>query len=195
MKKNALRLGYFVLIALSLNSFTASDTSESFKALTDKSDVVWIARKVGGEHTGTVDLKSGSFEVKDELITSGTFIMDMTTIEMTDTESKKLHNHLRSKDFFHVDVYKESKLVITGSKMVEGKLMVTGNLTIRDITNPISFEAVNIGKTENFRIYSSTISVDRTKFGIVYRSSAVGDTFIKDFFDIKVKITGEKQVN
>ncbi len=195
MKKHALRLGYFVLIALSLNSFTASDTSETFKARTDKSDVVWIARKVGGEHTGTVDLKSGSFEVKDELITSGTFIMDMTTIEITDTESKKLHNHLRSKDFFHVDVYKESKLVITGSKLVEGKLMVSGNLTIRDITNPISFEAVNIGKTENFRIYSSTMSVDRTKYGIVYRSSAVGDTFIKDFFDIKVKITGERKVN
>jgi polyisoprenoid-binding protein YceI len=192
MKKKISEYSLVLLVGIVLLSFTQKSDSESYTVKPDQSEMQWTARKVGGQHSGILKLKSGSFSVEDGLITSGTFVMDMTTIELTDSESKKLLNHLKGKDFFNVEKFKESKLVITGSKMKDSAMHVSANLTIVGITNPISFVAKNVGKTDDFRIYSGTLTVDRTKYGIVYRSSAVGDAFIKDEFDVKVKITGEK---
>lgn len=192
MKKTQVLLLALLAISSTLVGFVQDDVVHEYKARTDKTDLQWIGRKIGGEHTGTVGLKSGSFTVKNDLITSGTFVIDMTTIAVTDSDSKKLLNHIKGPDFFNVDKYKESKLVITGStKSGEDMLNVTANLTILDKTNPITFSAHQIGKTEHFLLYSSTIKIDRTKWGIVYRSSAVEDAFIDDVFDLKIRLTGE----
>ena len=191
MKKSML-LTLLAAFGITLMSFVQDDSSE-YKVRTDKSELQWIGRKMGGEHTGLVGLKSGSFTVKDSVITAGTFVIDMTSISVTDSESKKLLNHVKGVDFFNVDQFKESKLVITGSTK-DGKdmLKVSGNLTIVGKTNPITFSAHRIGQTEHYLLYSAVIKIDRTKWGIEYRSSAVGDAFIDDVFDIKVKLTSEK---
>lgn len=182
-----------VLTAFALMSFTAAVMSDSYTILKEKSKIEWKGKKIGGEHVGIVELKSGTFTLEDDLITSGNFVIDMTTIKPTDTDSKKLENHIRSVDFFNVENYPESKLVITGSKALgEDKLEVTGKMTILGKTNDITFTAVNSGKTENFRIYAANITIDRTKYGITYKSSALGNATIYDDFDLKVKIVAKK---
>jgi polyisoprenoid-binding protein YceI len=181
------------LIATSLMSFTAAVTSEKYTAVKEKTKIQWTGKKVGGEHEGIVKLKSGELTMEGDIITAGTLIMDMTTIRPTDTESKKLSNHIRGEDFFNVKAYPESKLVITSSKALEGdKLEITGKMTILDKTQDITFIAVNTAKTENYRFYSSNISIDRTKYGITYKSSLLGDATIRDNFDIKVKLVVKK---
>ena len=162
MNKTLKSLTVIGLIATSLMSFTAAITSQNYTAVNDKTKIKWIGRKVGGEHEGVVKLKSGDLTMDGE-------------------------------DFFNVKAFPESKLVITGSKALEdGKLEVSGKMTILDKTEDIKFVVANTGKTENFRIFSANISIDRTKFGITYKSSLLGDATIKDNFDIKVKLVVKK---
>ena len=71
---------------------------------TDNSTVTWTASKVtGSSHTGTVGIKSGSFEMKGGSIVGGEFVLDMSSINCTDLKGGmkgKLEGHLASDDFF-----------------------------------------------------------------------------------------------
>ena len=188
------KIALVLLSGLALFSFTSVVQTERFDIIPEKSSVKWIGKKLSGEHVGVVDIKSGFIEMDSAVILSGEFVLDMTSIKATDSESKKLHNHLHSEDFFGTTKYPESKLVITGSKpLSDNKLEVTGNLTIKGITKPITFTAKNTGKTASFRIFNADISIDRTIYGITYKSSVFGDAMIMDTFKLKIKITGKKK--
>ena len=54
-----------------------------------KSKVEWLGKKVTGEHFGTIKLKSGNITIsKENVITSGEFVVDMSTINCTDLSGK-----------------------------------------------------------------------------------------------------------
>jgi polyisoprenoid-binding protein YceI len=179
-----------------LFSFTSKVTSTAFKARTDKSSVKWKATKLTGSHEGLVTLKSGSFDVDMDngLISAGEFIVDMTTIKATDTDSKKLYKHLHSADFFDTENHTTSTLVIKSSKSTGDKTQeITADLTIKGVTAPVTFTATQSAATENFLIYDGLITVDRTKYGITYKSSALGDATIDDNFTLDIRLVGEKK--
>lgn len=180
-------------IALILTGFQLRAQEFNGTVIPEKSELKWKAYKVGGYHEGLVQVKSGTFTAIDKQITQGTFVVDMTTIKVTDTESPKLLNHLRSADFFDVDNHKEATLIIESTHPAEGdEFEAHGIITIRGTSMPIIFAVKIFAETDNFISYKASMSIDRTKFGIVYRSSAVGDSFIMDNFDIQVKITAKK---
>ena len=53
-----------------------------------------VRKKVTGEHFGTIKLKSGNITIsKENVITSGEFVVDMSTINCTDL-SGKVNNQL-----------------------------------------------------------------------------------------------------
>lgn len=186
------------LIGLTLFSFTTAITGVDYTVLTSKSSVKWTGYKPGGQHQGTVDAKSGSFTLDGDVIQSGSVVIDMTSLKVTDSESTKLYNHLRGEDFFNVANHKTSSLVIKSSKSVSvdtsGKhtLEVTGALTILGKTQPITFKATNTAKTENYMFYNANLTIDRTKYGITYKSSLLGDAMIDDDFDLAIKIIAKK---
>lgn len=193
-RKNALMIG-LMLAGASLMSFTTGTGTTSYNMIVGKSTLEWTGRKVGGQHVGTVDLKSGSFSVDGSRITSGTFVVDMTTMVPTDTkgsDTKKLTKHLRSKDFFNVSEHPTATLKIKNSESTGDKTYkVTADMTILGKAREITFDAKTLAKSENFIISSANITIDRTKWGITYKSSVVGDAFIKDNFDVKIKIFGQ----
>lgn len=49
-----------------------------------KSSLKWTGKKIGGAHNGQISLKEGSMKIAENQITSGTFVIDMTTITCTD---------------------------------------------------------------------------------------------------------------
>jgi polyisoprenoid-binding protein YceI len=158
---------------------------------TTKTKLLWLGEKVTGQHTGTIKLQSGWLNWQDNKIISGEFSIDMTSL--TDTENNKnLMGHLKSDDFFGVVKYPVAKLVITGSTPFDkGSGVVTGTLTIKDITNPIEFKATTQKKDEGVWFFAN-ISVDRTKFNIRYGSGSffdnLGDKTIYDEFKLKVNL-------
>jgi len=155
----------------------------------------WSAAKVTSTHTGTVQVKSGSVAIKDGIVTGGTIVMNMETINCTDMGGeygKKFENHLNGEDFFSVEKFKESKLVITKYKKLNANTVtLTGNLTIKGITKPVSFDATVEPSGKKDVKVKGTMVVDRTLYGITYKGMA--DNLIKDNFEIQFDFTASPQ--
>jgi polyisoprenoid-binding protein YceI len=63
--------------------------------------------------------------------------VDVTSI---DTKDEGRDQHLRSGDFFDTENFPTMEFVSTGARAEGGELFVDGDLTIRGITKPVSFE-------------------------------------------------------
>ncbi len=171
--------------------------SQSYNVDAAKSTLNWKAEKITGFHEGTISLKSGSLKIASDKITSGSFVINMSTIvntDLTDAEyNKKLVGHLSSPDFF--DVAKFPEAVFTITKPVDVSKSVTeihGNLTIKGISKPLSFKAVVKKDGNSYVFNANSIVVDRTLYNIKYGSgsffSDLGDKVIYDEFTIKLKL-------
>lgn len=192
MKTTKLKsLAVFVL-ALSL---TTTVFAASQKVDTAKSSVKWIGKKVTGEHTGTIAIKEGNLVVENGKITGGKVVIDMNSIvdlDQTDAGwNAKLIGHLKSDDFFAVATYPTSELVLT---KVEGKgdnYTFSGNLTIKGITNPVTFSATSSKDGKNIR-YMGSLTIDRTKYNMKFGSKSffenLGDKVVYDDFTLNFNL-------
>ncbi len=179
------------LILVAALALTTTVTFAQKKVLNAKnSSIEWVGKKVTGAHNGTLQFTSGSLTLDGDRITAGEFVVDMTSITVTDLEGNgktNLEGHLKSTDFFGTDNHKTAKLVIKKAKKDGDVYKVSGDLTIKDKTNPITFElALNGNKA------TSSLKVDRTKYGIRYGSGSffenLGDKAINDEFELNVNI-------
>jgi len=164
---------------------------EKLTADAAKTSLLWLGEKVTGEHNGTISLKNGSMVYQNNKIVSGEFYVDMATIKDADG-SERLEGHLKSDDFFGVAKFPLSKLVITGSDSFEkGTATVRGNLTIKDVTNPVEFKAT-IQKKDDGTWFYANIIIDRSKYNIRYGSGSffdnLGDKLIYDEFKLRVSL-------
>ena len=153
---------------------------------TAKSVLNWTGKKVTGKHYGKVSFKSGSIEEKDGKLAGGSFVVDMSTItvdDLTGEWAQKFLGHMNSGDFFMVEKYKTAKLVVT---KVDGS-KVTADLTIKDKTNPVTFEYKKEGNT-----FSGEFTFDRTNYDIKFRSGkffeSLGDKLIYDDVEMKFNV-------
>lgn len=160
----------------------------------------WIGSKPTGEHTGTIEIKEGNFEIINGQINDGLFIIDMTTINVTDIEVEdekiKLENHLKglgdkkSEDhFFNISKYPTCSFKINSCIQEGDKYMIKGILTIKEIANDVQFLAkISISEHE-ISIISDTFKIDRTKWGLDYASKSIFDNLKDQFIDDEIELT------
>lgn len=186
MKKTIKNLVIVALVAFTAFAFT-NKAVEKKEIKTDKSKVVWKGYKVTGSHEGTIAIKSGSLTFDGNKLVGGEFVIDMTTISSTDLEGEykgKLDGHLKADDFFGVENHPTSTLVFT-KVTASGKnaYNVTGDLTIKGKTNPITFTISIYGSKA-----TTSLKIDRTKYDIKYGSAnffdGLKDKAIYDEFDL-----------
>ena len=211
MKKNLIAMSALALAFLcSTPVVRATDNPAKAKKVVAKpattlyvdpvaSTLNWTAKKVGGGHNGTVKISKGTLAIAGDKLTGGNFVMDMTTIADAD-QSARLTTHLKSDDFFSVEKNPTSTFVITKAAPV-GKAKggmanynITGNLTIKGITNPVTFPAV-VKLNENGAEATAKIEIDRLKWDIKFRSGIIGtaaDKIIEDTFVMDVKLVAGK---
>ena len=181
----------FFLIATILFMNTALNAQLRLSVDTEKTILKWLGEKIVGQHTGTIAIKDGWLSWDNNKILSGEFLIDMTSIKDDDANAR-LEGHLKSDDFFGVDKFSESKLVITGSEPFDkGTALVRGNLTIKSITNPVEFRAT-VQKKDEGTWFFANIVVDRSKYNVRYGSGSffanLGDKTIYDEFKVKVNL-------
>ena len=134
---------------------------------------------VNNDHTGTLKIRQGRILInEDKNFTRGKIQVNMMSMKNTDMEPAKgerLVGHLRADDFFHVDRFPTATLDIRTSKII-GKtssglyeVKIEGDLTIKDIKKPITFNA-KIDLDSQIKKATGTIVFNRTDFGIQYRS-------------------------
>lgn len=160
------------------------------------SKVAWLAKKVTGEHNGLVAIQQGELSLDGGKLVGGSFTIDMNSITCLDIENEayntKFVTHLKSDDFFGTATHPTAKLVI---KKVEAKgdnnYAVTGDLTIKGITNEIGFDA-NVAENGGKVNATANIVVNRAKYDIKYRSGSffdgLGDKMIYDEFTLTVNL-------
>lgn len=187
MKKTILKGAAASVIILTTLSFTTMTKEIEIK----ESQVNWTGKKVTGSHNGTIQLKDGHFNVENGNLIGGEFVMDMTSITVTDLTGdgkQKLEGHLKSDDFFGVENHPTSKLVITRvAKKNDNTYAVVGDLTIKNETHPVDFD---LNWSEDSA--SAKLTIDRSKYNVRYGSGSffdnLGDNTIYDNFDLEVNL-------
>lgn len=191
-----------LILSIGLLSFTI-DKETIYKVDTKNSAALWTGKKVTGEHKGAVPISSGNVVVANKQVKGGAFEFNLdalTVTDITDKESNaKLVKHLKNDDFFSTEKFPTSKFVITTvySKGGDGdNYEIAGNLTIKGITNPISFPAV-IKINAKKILASGQITINRTKFDIKFKSASffenLGDKAIADDFILDVTLLADTQ--
>ena len=153
--------------------------------------VAWTGTKVTGSHNGTINLSDGQVDIKDGVITSGEFIIDMSSITVLDIEDAenngKLKGHLSSDDFFGIENHPTATFSVTEGKM--GKM--GGDLTIKGITKPANMTYMIVSNDAGHSI-NGTTTIDRTAYDIQYGSGKffddLGDKMINDMFTLDFEL-------
>lgn len=195
MKKNLI-----VLIAITGILFSFAPKADVYNVDIAKSKIEWTGRKVTGQHTGELKIASGSLNANGKSLVGGSFVIDMKSLSNTDldaTNGQKLLGHLKSDDFFSTEKNPTSKFEITNITAVSAdKVTIKGKLTIKGITNEVSFPAT-VKQQGNFIVaVANSVQIDRTKFGIKYGSKSfiegIGDKAIDDNFELNINLVAKK---
>lgn len=190
-----LSISAFLVLAI---CFLTNVKAESVNLNPEKSSIQWTGKKVLGQHTGKVKIQSGTFSTNKGVLTGGEFTIDMTTItceDLADADyNKKLIGHLNSADFFNVKEFPAANLKITKvlkATKVPNSYTLTGDLTIKGITNSITFPATFKAAGKGFE-GNATFTIDRTLWDVRYGSSnffeGLGDKAIRNEIEFKVNL-------
>jgi polyisoprenoid-binding protein YceI len=85
-----------------------------------------------------------------------------------DTKNKKRDVHLRSADFFESEKYPDIVFAITGITPSGPGVTVTGQLTVRDQTRPVSFDAAVSAASAGEVILDAEVPFNRADFGLTW---------------------------
>jgi polyisoprenoid-binding protein YceI len=181
-----------IAIALLVVFGTATLNAQTKKINASKSKINWVGKKITGQHEGTINLQEGALIFKGKKLVGGNFTVNMASISTTDLKAgegkEKLDGHLKADDFFGTEKFPTATLVFkTIADKGNNVYKVTADLTIKDKTNPITFEITVAGKTA-----TTALNVDRTKYDIKFNSGSffenLGDNAIADEFELKVAL-------
>lgn len=136
-----------------------------------KSRIDWVASKKSDFHTGYFPIKSGEIMVDGNgKLTGGKFVLDMTNVKVTDAGGGDgLNGHLKRADFFDVEKFSEAMFDITDVTYAnENTANITGNVTVKGTTVPVSITANIRNSDEKGFFAQSFVNLDRTLLGINY---------------------------
>ncbi len=216
-------LNVMTIAALATSLVACNNAAESEATTTDAQEVVEVAEataipvsassgqiewrgwktNVDWGHVGTIQVKDGSFDVKDGALVGGNFTIDMNSIHATDIEEgtedyNNLVGHLKSDDFFGVAEYPEATFEITDvMDNAEGETSHTikGNLTMRGETKNVEFGAdVQVGDGM-VAFKAPEFTINRTNWNVMFRSSGIEgvtkDQLIDDYMELKIDLTAQ----
>jgi rhodanese-related sulfurtransferase/polyisoprenoid-binding protein YceI len=174
----------------------------------NQSLIEWSGRNPNTKHYGTVGLKRGQVEVNRSAI-AGVFEIDMNSIDNTNLKGDELHSvlisHLKSDDFFLVDIFPTAVLTINEGRPVQVPYLSSPNyrfdatLEIRRVKGQLPFEAT-VTKTEEGGLAAEAhFDIDRTHWEVIYGSTRffenLGMHLVFDLISFQVKIVTNKLSN
>jgi polyisoprenoid-binding protein YceI len=142
----------------------------------------------------------GTFsEVSGQVVTSanlpGCTAAAVIAVPSVSTGNQMRDNHLRSADFFDTERYPEMSFTSTGLRPADGSWVLSGELTITDVTRPVDLEVEFLGADPTGlqgepRIgFSARTTISRRDFGIAFGLAADGTKIvIADKVDIVLDV-------
>jgi polyisoprenoid-binding protein YceI len=161
-----------------------------------ESTIEWQGEGVGHGHKGNLSINKGKFIIENDAVTQGTLEIDMTSLTVSsipaeEEENGKLVGHLTTGDFFNVAEFPTATLTITDGTDMNN---IKANLTIKEVTDEVTF-ALSSAEENGVITLTSSLKVDRTKFGVIYSSGNffedLGDHLIDDEFTLNVTLVSK----
>jgi polyisoprenoid-binding protein YceI len=163
--------------------------AQSVYPIDNKTSVLkWTGHAEVGTYSpsGTLSVREGKVLIKDHNFAGADLLVDMNS--MTQDNADLLH-HLKSADFFDVEHYPTCAIKI--DRIDNGT--VFGTITIRAKTTPFQAPVAVTQNKDRFLI-SGKITLDRTRYGIVYNSSnffsGLGEKAIRNTFEVEFSLAG-----
>lgn len=190
----------------------AAKTGEVYNVDLAASKVDWKAFHKGGfaPRWGTLNLKSGEITVENDAVTSGEFVIDMTTLKVdpasvteADKKPADLEAHLKNADFFDVEKQPTSDFKITAVTDLAGELpkdavagankTISGNLTLLGKTLNVSFPA-KVTVAEGKASIEAKFTVNRADWGIKFGTDETdpAEWMISKDIEIGINVTASK---
>ena len=177
------------------------DATATYKLQPQLSTLGWAGKAVTHGHEGTMQFAGGELSTTNGQLTGGTVTVDMKTMKATDIKDAEKHaqfvGHMSNDDFFMCEKYPTATFKIGSITPIKGaaaeanNATISGEMTIRDITQRISFPA-KVGAKNGVAAASGTVVIDRTKFGLKYGSksffASLGDKAINDEFTLSFNV-------
>lgn len=187
-----------ILMTLTVALMAISLSAQTYVIDTEASTLKWTGKKVTGQHEGTINLLSGTMLQQGDIF-AGLFGVDMTSIVCTDLDAEggaNLVGHLSSDDFFSIEKFNSAVFNLQSmTPNDDGTYTVKGELTIKGITNTISFPA-KVDMSEGVMKANANFTIDRTKWNIKYGSGSffdnLGDKVIKDEIYFELSLVSRK---
>lgn len=185
----------------------STETGTTFILDTNDSKVRFTGNGVGKNHPGTFKLSAGTVAVANNQITGGQFVINIKSLELDqkgEMYQGKLQPHLLSGDFFDADKFNTAKFEITkvepytsdgkDTSIVKGaNFMVSGNLTIKDVTKNVSFPA-HVDMDGKKLKAEADFDIDRRQWQMNYgNDKTLGDKFISETVNIELDLEAEAQ--
>ncbi len=133
---------------------------------------------------GTFGVFEGQLESESDKFEFVKNIHFKVKVDSIKTDDEKRDEHLRSADFFDVDTY--PYFSFTASSFNAKDLKIQGELSIRDISKPVTFDAEFLGTSTNDKGATNAKlmvsgKVNRNDFGLTWSGkNAAGDVIVGD---------------
>jgi polyisoprenoid-binding protein YceI len=213
--KNKLSISYLILIIAPLcfacggpvkeeNNASASTLtlhvgSEKYVMIDTKESVVRKGANLIGSNsqTGFIYISKGELMMENGQLMGGTVEVDMNTIQDRNHGSdNKLVHHLKDPDFFEVKKFPFSTIAITNVASINGEdKKVTGDLTIKGITHPVSFP-VKMEVKDSIVKANGKLVIDRTLWDVRYKSGKfyadLADQAMSDSIEFHINVVAKK---
>ena len=164
---------------------------------TKESVIAWTGSSVHGKQQGYANISKGELMIENGQLMGGAVEIEMNKIEGPGhSKDNNLINHLKDPDFFDVKKFPFSTITITRVASINAEEKeITGNLTIKGITHPVTFP-VKMEVKDGIVKASGKLVIDRTEWGVRYKSGKFFDNLkdqaISDSIEFLITIVAKK---
>ena len=195
-----------ILLALLVFQLTAY-AQQTYQLDVKKSKILWKApQNMGNRHYGYLLFNSGSLNYSTTGVpVDGLFSLDMKSIKSIDLSLEAanllVEKRLKSENYFSANKYPQALMKVKKIAKTANPILfeVTGDLTIKGITNPVEFTAMIKTKGDVINV-SADAKIDRRKWNIDHYSndnpwdllSAIQDNFLANQIPVSLNLVFKK---
>jgi len=172
--------------AVKTTTNTAAADATTYMVDAANSKIIWAGSKPGKTHSGTINIGKGTITAANNNITNGKFMIDMTSLEVTDLQKgsgkEQLEAHLKGTvdgkrdDFFNVAEFPSAIFEVTSVTPAAAASVQMAGSVLSAVSLPFK--------------------IDRTEWGIKFMSKSIlddlKDGFIEDEVSLTINLTAKK---
>jgi len=162
-------LGFMFLIAC-----LVSVKAQQYRPVDEKSKISFTIKNFGFNTPGTLTGLKGTIKFNPSDLPSSSFNVSVN-VNTINTGIDARDSHLKKEEYFDAEKFPTINFVSTNITKDQNGYVVSGNLTIKGVTKPVSFP-FTIENQGNGMLFDGSFSINRKDFGVGGSSAVLSNT-------------------